>query len=153
VAFFELGGLTMLAEAVLRSYRLIPVGDLAPAGDMPASLGRAGPDGFALSQMRGLAELVVATTARIFETALVLAAPAIVAACLVTLAWSFIARAVPGLGGLVASPQVRAWLGLGVIVLGLGVFELTRADGWSGAMSQLPGLLRSAIELWRARRP
>jgi type III secretory pathway component EscT len=153
VAFLELGGLTMLAEAVLRSYRLIPVGALAPAGDTLASLERAGPGGFALSHVRGLAELVVGTTARIFETALVLAAPAIVAACLVTLAWSFLARAVPGLGGLVASPPVRAWLGLGVLVLGLGVFELARADGWSGAMSQLPALVRSALDLWRARQP
>jgi type III secretory pathway component EscT len=155
VAFLELGGLTLLAEAVLRSYRLIPLGALAPAGDPLASLGRAGPEGFTLPLVRGLAELVVLTTARIFETALVLAAPAIVAACLVTLGWFFVARAVPGLGGLVASPPVRAWLGLGVLVLGLGVFELTRADGegWSGAMSQLPALVGSAIDLWRARRP
>jgi type III secretory pathway component EscT len=153
VAFLELGGLTMLAETVLRSYRLIPVGGLAPASDTFASQGRAGPGGFALPLSRGLAELVVATTARIFETALVLAAPAIVAAGLVTLAWSFLARAVPGLGGVVTSPPVRAWLGLGVLVLGLGVFELTRADGWSGAMSQLPALVGSAIDLWRERRP
>jgi flagellar biosynthesis protein FliR len=152
VAFLELGGLTLLAEAVLRSYRLIPVGLLTPAGDRLASPGHLGPEGFTLPLVRGLAELVVATTARIFETALVLAAPAIVAACLVTLAWSFLARAVPGLGGLVVSPPVRAWLGLGVLVLGLGVFELTRAEGFGGAMSQLPALVGSAIDLWRAHR-
>lgn len=144
VGFLELGGLTMLAGALVRSYALIPVGARGP-GDPMASLGGA------TMQARGLAELVVTTTARIFETATVLAAPAIVAGALVTLASAIVARTVPRLGPALVSPPLRAWLGLAVVTLGLGIFEVTGAEGWRGAMSRLWALVPTALDLWRTR--
>lgn len=145
LGFLELGGLTLLVEAVMRSYQVIPVADVDVAGRGPVA-GAPWP-----VLVRDLAELVLSTTARVFEVALVLAAPVIVAASLVTLAAAFIARAAPRLGSALVSAPVRAWFGLAILVLGLGVFELTGAPGWRGALSSLwPGVGR-AIDVWRHR--
>jgi flagellar biosynthetic protein FliR len=142
LGFLELGGLTLLVEAVMRSYQVIPVADV----DVAAR----GPVGVPWPVLvRDLAELVLGTTARVFEVALVLAAPVIVAASLVTLAAAFIARAAPRLGPALVSGPVRAWFGLAILMLGLGVFELAGAHGWRGALSSLwPGVGR-AIDVWR----
>jgi flagellar biosynthesis protein FliR len=146
LGFLELGGLTLLVEAVMRSYQVIPVADVDVAGRGPVVGGLPWP-----VLVRDLAELVLSTTARVFEVALVLAAPVIVAASLVTLAAAFIARAAPRLGPALVSAPVRAWFGLAILVLGLGVFELTGAPGWRGALSSLwPGVGR-AIDVWRHR--
>jgi len=145
LGFLELGGLTLLVEAVMRSYQVIPVADVDVAGRGPV-VGVPWP-----VLVRDLAELVLSTTARVFEVALVLAAPVIVAASMLTLAAAFIARAAPRLGPALVSAPVRAWFGLAILVLGLGVFELTGAPGWRGALSSLwPGVGR-AIDVWRHR--
>jgi len=132
LAFLELGGLGMVAAAVTRSYQAIPVGD-APTP----------------SQLRGLAELVVLTAARLWESALVLAVPIVVASWLATLAIAAMGRVAPELGSGALWLPVRPWLSLAILLLGVGIFEGDQFRTWLGGLWPL---VNAAISLWRAPR-
>jgi flagellar biosynthesis protein FliR len=135
VAFLELGGLGMLAQALTLSYRAIPLRGAPRPEDWAA--------------WRGAAELVVLTTARLWESAFTLAAPVVVATWLATLALAALGRVVPELGGGGALwLSVRPWLGLGILLVGVGVFESAAFRTWFGGLWPLVG---AALDVWRRR--
>ena len=133
LAFLELGGLGLVAAALTSSYEAIPV------GNPPTP-----------NQLRGVAELVVLTAARLLESALVLAAPIVVASWLATLALAALGRVAPELGSGALWLPVRPWLSLALLVLGVGVFESSPFRAWLGG---LWSLVDAAIALWRAAPP
>ena len=121
--FLELGGLGRLAAALARSYQAIPVG--AGAGLATASPGgRAG--------MPAAIELVVVASARLVESAVGLAAPVIVALLLAELGLGAVARLTPAAPLHFAVMPLRALLGVGVVLLGLGALDAALVAGLPG---------------------
>jgi type III secretory pathway component EscT len=123
VIFLELGGLGRLAVALARSYEAIPIG----AGARGASALTAG--------MRSAVELVISASAKLIESAVGLAAPVIVALWLADLVLGAVARLTPALPIHFAALPLRALLGVGVVLLGLGAIEAALAaefPGWIG---------------------
>lgn len=119
--FLELGGLGRLASALARSYLAIPIGSGAGAG---ATSARAG--------VGAAVELVVVASARLVESAVGLAAPVIVALLLADLALTAVARLTPAVPIHFAAMPLRALLGVGVVLLGLGALDAALVAGLPG---------------------
>jgi flagellar biosynthesis protein FliR len=115
VVFLEIGGVGRLAEALARSYQAVPIGGLLTVG----GVGRA-------------AGVVIAASARLFESALGLAAPVLVAVWLADLTLGMLARAVPALPVYFVGLPLKGLLALGVILLGVGSLQaaIARGLGW-----------------------
>lgn len=121
--FLELGGLGRMASALARSYQAVPIGAgaVATAG---ASSARAG--------MSAALELIVIASARLIESAVGLAAPVIVALLLTDLALAAVARLTPAVPIHFTAMPLRALLGVGVVLLGLGALEAALVAGLPG---------------------
>jgi type III secretory pathway component EscT len=121
VIFLELGGLGRLASALARSYQGVPIATVAGATATSAGMSRA-------------VELVVVASARLVEAAIGLAAPVIVALLLADLAIAAVARLTPAVPIHFAVMPLRALLGVGVVLLGLGALDAAFAAGMAGWM-------------------
>jgi flagellar biosynthetic protein FliR len=120
LVFLELGGVARTLEALLVSYDAVPL-----AGGLTASGLRAG------------AEVVVLASARLLESALGLAAPAIVALWLADLALGMVARVAPAIPVYFVGLPLKGLLAVGVVLLGLGALDhavaasfVTGGGGW-----------------------
>src|SRR5262249_55512031 len=103
VVFLELGGLPRLTEALARSYDAVPVGGALGA----AVVGRA-------------ALAVVAASAKLIESGVALAAPAVVAFWITDLTLALVARAAPQIPVTFVGLPLKGLLGVGLVLLGLG---------------------------------
>jgi flagellar biosynthetic protein FliR len=128
VVFLELGGLPRLAEALARSYDAVPMG----AGLHPAGAARA-------------AAVVVTASAKLIESAVALAAPAVVAFWLTDLALGFVARAAPQIPVYFVGLPLKGLLGVGLALVGLAALEGALARGLGGFMT----LFGRALASWR----
>jgi flagellar biosynthetic protein FliR len=118
--FLELGGVARTLEALLASYDAVPL-----AGALTATNLRAG------------AQVVVLASARLLESALALAAPAVVALWLTDLALGMVARVAPQVPVYFVGLPLKGLLGVGVVLLGLGALDhafmtgsVAGARGW-----------------------
>jgi len=116
VIFLELGGLGRLAVALERSYEALPVG--------------AGPAGASVAGVQAQLQLVLVASAKLIESALGLAAPVIVALLLADVAMGVVGRVTPALPVHFAALPLKAVLGVGVVLLGLGALDAALVAGW-----------------------
>jgi flagellar biosynthesis protein FliR len=80
-------------------------------------------------------ELLVVASAKLVESAIGLAAPVIVALLLADLAVAAVARLTPAVPVHFAVMPLRALLGVGVVLLGLGALDAALAAGMAGWLS------------------
>ncbi len=129
LVFFAIGGVPRLLEALLGSYRALPIGG-----------------GLSATGARGAAALVTETSARVIASGVGLAAPVIVALWLADLALGLVARAVPQLPVYFLGLPLKGLLALGVVLLGLGALESALAHelgGWLRLLAAAGGVLRN----------
>jgi flagellar biosynthetic protein FliR len=106
VVFWKIGGAAYVAKAFAGSYEAMPL-----AGAL-----RRVPTENAVF-------LVIAASAKLFESALALAAPAVVALLIADLTLGVVGRVLPGVPwGFVGVPA-KALLGVGMVLVGLGTFD------------------------------
>jgi flagellar biosynthetic protein FliR len=115
LVFLELGGVARTVEALLASYDAVPLVGALTAGTL-----RAG------------AEVVVFASARLLESALGLAAPAIVALWLADLALGLVARVAPQVPIYFVGLPLKGLLAVGVVLLSVGALERSFAAGFGG---------------------
>ncbi len=128
VIFAELGGFAQLATAIGRSYDAVPIAPRA----VPAQLG-------------ALAVLVTTSSAQILESALGLAAPAIVALLLADLVLGAICRVAPQVPVYFVGMPLKALAGVGIALVALAGLDgalVAAFHGWSG-------LIEKGFLLWR----
>jgi type III secretion protein SpaR/YscT/HrcT len=128
VIFLELGGVQYLATALARSYEAAPLSLTAT----PAGLSAA-------------ARLIVFSSAKLIETAVGLAAPAIVSLLLVDVVLGGIARLAPQIPVHVVGMPAKALAGVGIVLLGLGSLEGALTAGFRGWAA----LVAAAFAVWR----
>jgi type III secretion protein SpaR/YscT/HrcT len=120
VVFWEMGGAGYLITALARSYEAIPLTAGAP------SLG-----------VQRAAILVVAASAKLIESALALAAPAVVALLIADLTLGALGRASPNLPLFFVGMPAKALLGVGMVLLGLGTLDAALGAGLRGFQALL----------------
>jgi flagellar biosynthetic protein FliR len=121
LVFLELGGLGRVASALARSYQAFPIGVGASDAAGSARVGRG-----------AAVELIVTASGRLIESAVGLAAPAIVALLLADLALGAVARLTPAVPIHFAALPLRALLGVGVVLLGLAALDAALIAGLPG---------------------
>jgi type III secretory pathway component EscT len=126
VVFFQIGGVHRLVEALMESYRALPVGERLQAIDA-----------------RRAAFLVVTASAKLIAAGLALAAPVVVALWLTDLALGLIARAAPQVPVYFIGLPLKGLLAIGVVLVGLGGLQGALAAGFGD-------WLRLGREAWRA---
>lgn len=122
VVFLEIGGLGYLAAALARSYEAIP---LAARVQGPHA--------------QKAALLVVAASAKLLESALALAAPAVVALLIADLLLGALGRAAPSLPLFFVGMPAKALLGVGMVLLGVGALDGALTTGFRGFLVLLDG--------------
>jgi flagellar biosynthetic protein FliR len=128
VVFLQIGGVPRLVEALLASYRMLP---LAGGLGEPA--------------VHRAALVVVAASAKLIASGLALAAPVIVALWLTDLALGLIARAAPSVPVYFLGLPLKGLLAIGVVLLGLAMLQASVARGfasWMQLLSQVVAALR-----------
>jgi flagellar biosynthesis protein FliR len=128
VIFLELGGLGHVATALGRSYDAVPLAAVAT----PEQLGR-------------VLSLTITTAALLVETAVALAAPAIVALLLADLALGAIGRVAPQIPLYFVGMPLKALLGVGAVLIALGALDAALVDGFRAWAALLQAMLSS----WR----
>jgi flagellar biosynthetic protein FliR len=106
VVFLQIGGVPRLCEALLDSYRVLPVGGGLDAGSA-----------------RQAAAIVTAASARLIASGVALAAPVIVALWLTDLALGLVARAAPQVPVYSIGLPLKGLLAIGLVLVSLGVLE------------------------------
>jgi type III secretory pathway component EscT len=114
VIFLELGGVPRLAVALQRSYEALPLG----AGPMSGA------------GVQAQLQLAVVASAKLVESAVGLAAPVIVALLLADVALGVVGRVTSALPVYFAAMPLKALLGVGVVLLGLGALDGALVAGW-----------------------
>jgi len=130
VLFLEMGGLRFLVTALARSYEAVPV------GPMPQ-----------VAAFRGAALLVTATTGKLVESAVGLAAPVLVALWVADVALGVVGRAAPQIPIYFAAMPAKALLGLGVILVGIGAVDAA----WTAGFPAWSALVERAFMVWKPR--
>ena len=128
IIFLELGGPGHVATALARSYDAVPLARIVA----PAHPGQ-------------VAALVLTASAQMLESALGLAAPALVALLLADLALGAVARAAPQVPVYFVGMPLKALLGVGAVLLSVGALEQALREGYRG----WAGLLARAVAVWR----
>lgn len=128
VSFLEMGGLRLMASALVRSYQAVPIG-VAPSS----------------GAVRSAAALVVLATGRLVESAVVLAAPVLVAMVLADVVLGILGRMAPQIPLHFAALPAKALLGLGLVLVGVGALDAAWTTGLPAWMS----LVERAFLLWR----
>jgi type III secretory pathway component EscT len=129
VLFLEMGGLTFLVGALARSYQAVPV------GVMPSAAG-----------LRPVAELVTRSVGMLLESAVAFAAPVLVALWVADIALGMLGRAVPGIPVYFAAMPAKAFLGMGMVLVGLGAVDAA----WTAGFPAWIALVERAFAAWRA---
>lgn len=129
VVFLEAGGAGILATALARSYEAVPLGATATS---PAGL-------------REAALLVIVASAKLIESAVGLAAPAVVALLLADVALGALGRAVPQIPLYFVGMPAKALLGVGAVLAGLATLDSALTVGFRGFLV----LLERAAQLGR----
>jgi flagellar biosynthetic protein FliR len=106
VVFLQIGGVPRLCEALLDSYRVLPVGGGLDAGSA-----------------RQAAAIVTAASARLIASGVALAAPVIVALWLTDLALGLVARAAPQVPVYFIGLPLKGLMAIGLVLVSLGVLE------------------------------
>ena len=106
VVFLQIGGVPRLCEALLDSYRVLPVGGGLDAGSA-----------------RQAAAIVTAASARLIASGVALAAPVIVALWLTDLALGLVARAAPQVPVYFIGLPLKGLMAIGFVLVSLGVLE------------------------------
>ena len=106
VIFLQIGGVPRLCEALLDSYRVLPVGGGLDAGSA-----------------RQAAAIVTAASARLIASGVALASPVIVALWLTDLALGLVARAAPQVPVYFIGLPLKGLLAIGLVLVSLGVLE------------------------------
>lgn len=127
VLFLELGGLRLMASALVRSYEAVPIA-AAPTHEA----------------LRSAAGLVVLATGRLIESAVVLASPVVVAMVLADVVLGLVGRLVPQIPVYFTALPAKALLGLGVVLLGLGGLDAALTAGFPSWMA----VIDRAFLLW-----
>jgi flagellar biosynthetic protein FliR len=129
LVFLEIGGAGATASALARSYEAVPIA----ANVVPAKGG-------------ALVGLVVLASAQILESAVALAAPALVVALLLAdLALGVVARMAPQVPVYFVGMPLKSLAGVGVVLLALGAIESALITGFRGWAA----LLERGVALWR----
>lgn len=128
ILFLELGGLRLMANALARSYEGIPLGG-TPAG----------------TALRSAVEVVLLATGRLLESAVVFAAPVLVAMVLADVVLGLMVRLVPQVPLAVVALPTKALLGLGIVLVGLGALEAAWVAGFPSWMA----LVERAFASWK----
>jgi flagellar biosynthesis protein FliR len=116
VAFFEIGGLGHLTSALVRSYEAIPL---------------SAPTRFAGSPY-AMAMVAIAASAKLIESTIGLCAPAIVALLLADILLGIVGRALPQIPLYFVGMPLKALLGVGAVLLGLGGLDMALQSGFRG---------------------
>lgn len=106
MVFLQIGGVPRLCDALLDSYRVLPVGGGLDAGSA-----------------RQAAAVVTAASARLIASGVALAAPVIVALWLTDLALGLVARAAPQVPVYFIGLPLKGLLAIGLVLVSLGVLE------------------------------
>ena len=106
IVFLQIGGVPRLCEALLDSYRVLPVGGGLEAGSA-----------------RQAAAIVTAASARLIASGVALAAPVIVALWLTDLALGLVARAAPQVPVYFIGLPLKGLLAIGLVLVSVGVLE------------------------------
>jgi flagellar biosynthetic protein FliR len=128
VVFFQIGGVPRLVDALLSSYRTLPIGG-----------------GLGEPATRHVALVVMAASAKLIASGLALAAPVVVAIWLTDLALGLIARAAPSVPVYFLGLPLKGLLAVGVVLLGLGLLQNAFAGGflsWFRMFAQAVAALR-----------
>jgi flagellar biosynthetic protein FliR len=107
VVFLEIGGIGHVALALARSYEAVP---LSASSSVAATTGAA-------------AMSAIASSGKLLESALGLSAPVVVALVIADLVLGFLGRAVPQLSVHVRGMPLKALLGIGMLLVGLGAIR------------------------------
>jgi flagellar biosynthesis protein FliR len=115
VVFLQIGGVPRLVDALMRSYRALPIGG-----------------GLGAESARQAAAMVTLASVKLIASGLALAAPVIVALWLTDLALGLIARAAPQVPVYFVGLPLKGLLAIGVVLVGLGALETAMAGdfGW-----------------------
>jgi flagellar biosynthetic protein FliR len=116
LVFFQIGGVPRLLDALLASYRTLPIGGGLDAGSA-----------------RGAAAVVTLASARVIASGVALAAPVVVALWLTDLALGLIARAAPQVPVYFLGLPLKGLLSIGLVLVGLGALQAALAGdlrGW-----------------------
>jgi len=127
VVFLEIGGIGHVVLALGRSYQAIPLG-------VPLSLGE---------RSHGAALIVILASGKLIEAAVGLAAPALVAIVLADIVLGVVGRAAPRTPLHFVGMPLKALLGVGAVLLGLGGMDLALQGGFRGFF----GILEAASRL------
>ena len=106
IIFLQIGGVPRLCEALLDSYRVLPVGGGLDAGSA-----------------RQAASIVTAASARLIASGVALAAPVIVALWLTDLALGLVARAAPQVPVYFIGLPLKGLMAIGLVLISLGVLK------------------------------
>ena len=128
VIFLEIGGVGHVITALARSYQAVPL--LLSTG--PASFAAAG-------------RLAVLTSARLIESTVALAAPAIVALLLADFILGAVARMAPQVPAYFLGLPLKALAGVGIVLVGLAALQSALLEGFHGWVT----LVERAFALWR----
>ena len=129
VVFLEIGGIGHVVSALGRSYEAIPLAVAVPLGG-PA---------------HAAAFVAIVASGRLIEAAIGLAAPAVVAMLLADILLGVIGRAVPRVPIQFGGMPLKALLGLGTVLLGLGGMDMALQGGFRGFLE----ILQAASRLGR----
>jgi flagellar biosynthetic protein FliR len=125
VVFLKIGGVGYLVTALARSYDALPV------------------DGVLVEQHRGWATAAVLASAKLIESAVGLAAPAIVALLLVDVILGVLGRAAPQVPLFFVGMPLKALLGVGVVLLGLASLDAALFAGFRGFLALFERVLHA----------
>jgi type III secretory pathway component EscT len=118
VVFFEIGGLGYLTSALVRSYEAVPL-------DVGVPMHFAG-------NLHAMAMVAIAASAKLIEAAIGLCAPAIVALLLADILLGIVGRALPQIPLDFVGMPLKALLGVGAVLLGLGGLDMALQGGFRG---------------------
>lgn len=124
LVFFQIGGVPRLLDALMGSYRALPIGG-----------------GLSAAGARGAAALVTVASARVIASGVGLAAPVIVALWLTDLALGLIARAAPQVPVYFLGLPLKGLLAIGLVLVGVGTLEAALAGdlaGWLSLVTRTP---------------
>jgi type III secretion protein SpaR/YscT/HrcT len=114
VVFLQIGGVPRLCEALLESYRALPVGD-----------------GLDAVTARRAAAVVTGASARLIASGVALAAPVIVALWLTDLGLGLVARAAPQVPVYFIGLPLKGLLAIGLVLVSLGALEAALAGDFA----------------------
>jgi len=129
VIFLEIGGIGHVTLALAYSYDAMPLFVSIPVA----------------SATQAAAISVIVASGKLIEAALGLSAPVVVALMVADLVIGFVGRAVPQFAAQAAGVPLRAMLGIGVLLLGLGTLQAAM----QGSLADFLHLMRSATSFGR----